>query len=156
MRSLAIALVVSGLLAGCKTSDPQNAPSTGLPHSSEKVIAASLVEMPTTRPATIGSVSLLGDIKEAGPRDLHGGEKISDILRTATLSTPTSKLTVVLVRRCPEGTTRDMIDISQDLKVLDPHRNFELRDGDELVVSTVPSIPEGLARPVATDLPPAH
>jgi len=127
------------------------------PASSSQLTALTVpIETPTTRPAVVGSVSLTGQVKHAGPRDLRGGEKISDILRTAAVSVPASKLTVVLVRRCPEGTTSEMIDIDQNLAVLDVRRDYALRDGDELVVSVAPSMPEGLARPIAVDLPPAH
>ena len=115
------------------------------------------VEKPTTQPAVIGTVALRGDVQKRGPVNLCAGQTISDVLHTATLSTTTAtKLTVVLVRRCPEGTTSEMIDVGQNLTVLDARRNYELRDGDELVVSVAPSLPEGLARPLAADVPPAH
>jgi len=167
MRGLFCTVLLSGLLAGCQSNERAAAPMAATdstpdafvaptPSPIQKAFIGNPVEMPATRPAVVGTVALTGDIQHAGPRDLCGGEKISDILRTAQLSTPASKLTVVLVRRCPEGTTSEMIDIDQNLAVLDARRDYALRDGDELVVSVAPSMPEGLARPVMSDLPPAH
>lgn len=155
-------IAAAGLVAGCVSAPEMNesSGSTSISNSNTarvmSAIAAAPVEKPTTRPAVIGSISLTGDIDRPGQRDLRGGEKISDVLRTASLSVPASKLTVVLNRRCPEGTTSEMIDIGQDLAVLDPRRNYDLRDGDELVVSVAPSMPEGLARPIVADMPATH
>ena len=114
------------------------------------------VEKPATRPTLIGTVMLRGDLQNTGRRDLCSGETISDVLHTASLAAPVNKLTVVLIRRSPEGTTSEMIDVGKNLTVLDPQRNYQLRDGDELVVSVTSSLPEGLARPLASDMPPAH
>ena len=96
---------------------------------------------------------LLGDVKAPGQRDLCTGQKVSDILKTAQLSMPATKLTLVLNRRCPEGTTREMIDLDQNLKLVDVLRDYVLRDGDELVVSVVPSVPSGLSRPMTAEMP---
>lgn len=172
MRGWLCAAAMVGLVAGCEsrpgpTSQVASAVTTPVelvtashvdtsPISKALIALTVPIEPPTTRPAVIGSVSLTGQVKQAGLRDLCGGEKISDILRTAAVSVPASKLTVVLVRRCPEGTTSEMIDIDQNLAVLDARRDYALRDGDELVVSVAPAMPEGLARPMAVDLPPAH
>lgn len=170
MRGLICAAMLSGLVAGCSSSAPTQTPvsSTGsLPAERAIYTSASgtpsrntsplvAIELPATRPAVVGSISLIGQVKNAGPRDLCGGEKISDVLRAAVVSDPAGKLTVVLVRRCPEGTTREMIDIDQDLAVLDARRDYALREGDELVVSVAPAMPAGLSRPIAADVPPPH
>ncbi len=151
-----ILFAATGLMAGCQAADPSVTPYNA---ATVKLVAETApVELPTTRPAVIGTISLRGDVQHAGPRDLRGGERISDILHTASFATPVNKLTVVLVRRCPEGTTSEMIDVGQNLTVLDLARNYELRDGDELVVSIAPPMPEGLTRPLASDMPatPTH
>jgi hypothetical protein len=49
--------------------------------------------------------------------------------------------------------TREMIDLDQHLKLLDITRDCTLRDGDELIVSVVPTIPSGLNRPAAAAVP---
>jgi len=153
-------IAAAGCLAGCSSAQQSGEVSDSSSPKNQIVLKSTapipIVEKPTTRPAVIGTISLSGDIARPGQRDLRGGEKISDVLRTASLSVPASKLTVVLNRRCPEGLTSEMIDIDQNLAVLDPRRNYDLRDGDELVVSVVPSMPEGLARPIASDMQPTH
>jgi protein involved in polysaccharide export with SLBB domain len=111
------------------------------------------VESPATRPTVAGSVVVLGDIKSPGQRDLTTGQKVSDVLKSCQLSTPATKLTLVLNRRCPEGTSREMIDLDQNLKLVDATRDYVLRDGDELVVSVVPAVPAGLSRPMTAEMP---
>src|SRR5688572_14213702 len=128
MRSLAL-LVAVGLLAGCQKNPPSTLAPATQPMSSTLSVP---VEAPTTRPTLAGSVMLLGDIKQPGQRDLRMGEKVSDILKAAQLSTAASKLTLVLNRRCPEGMTREMIDLEGNLKLVDATRDYVLRDGDEL------------------------
>ncbi len=170
MRGLMCVAVLSGLVAGCSSSGSSEMPVASHRSTSADWISPSRaggahsntaaltnpIELPSTRPTVIGSILLSGQVKHAGQHDLCGGEKISDILRTSAVSVPASKLTVVLVRRCPEGTTSEMIDIDQNLAVLDARRDYALRDGDELVVSVAPSMPEGLSRPIAADVPPMH
>jgi protein involved in polysaccharide export with SLBB domain len=111
------------------------------------------VESPATRPTIAGSVMVLGDVKSPGQRDLTAGQKVSDVLKCCELSTPATKMTLVLNRRCPEGTSREMIDLDQNLKLVDATRDYVLRDGDELVVSVVPSVPAGLSRPMTAEMP---
>src|SRR5688572_10047602 len=108
MRSL-LTIGAIGLLAGCQASTT----SSSSPASPEAIAAVQAipVESPTTRPTVAGSIQLLGDVKSPGQRDLRAGEKVSDILCTAELSTPATKLTLVLNRRCPEGMTSEMIDL---------------------------------------------
>lgn len=150
MRWLALSLAV-GLLAGCQ-HNPQSKPLTPATQPVASVLTVP-VEAPTTRPSLAGSVMLLGDVKGPGQRDLRSGEKISDVLRLCELSTPASKLTLILNRRCPEGMSREMIDLDANLKLVDATRDYALRDGDELVVSVVPAIPSGLSRPAQAAVP---
>lgn len=149
MRWLALSVAL-GLLAGC-----QNHPQSELQPSPDPTasVLSVPVESPTTRPTVAGSVLLLGDVKNPGQRDLRHGEKISDVLKQCELSTPATKLTLVLNRRCPEGMSREMIDLDASLHLVDATRDYVLRDGDELVVSVVPSIPSGLSRPAQAAIP---
>src|SRR3954463_9558253 len=111
MRALALLLAV-GLLAGCQ-QNPQlsSAPTTQEAHPTPMAIVPAVetvpVESPATRPTVAGSVIVLGDVKGPGPHNLCAGEKVSDVLKCCELCAPATKLTLVLNRRCPEGTTRE-------------------------------------------------
>ena len=176
MRGATCLLVACGLLVGCESSQQPSAvsvltvgptapiiadspvavaPAPVVPTSPNSV-AGMPVEKPTTRPLVVGTFTLSGNLSQKGSRDLFAGETVCDVLHSLSIDAASNKLTVVLNRRCPEGTTSEMIDVSSSLTVLDPRRNYELRDGDELIVSTTASAPADLAKPIAADVPPAR
>lgn len=170
MRSLALILGIGLLVTGCQSASPLDGQPNSVTSAGSRSTATvtdplsatitppspevSLIAPTTTQPSFSGSILLLGDVQSPGQRPFQAGQKISDVLATASLASPANKLTLLLVRRGPEGMTSEMLDIDQSLKLLDPSRNYDLREGDELVVSIAPLVPEGLSRPTAMEMPP--
>jgi hypothetical protein len=159
MRSLLL-IVAVGLSAGCQQSPLLQEDASAQPDPTPTMVEVSptsrpaLLEAPTSRPTLAGAVLLTGNVKNPGHRDLLSGQKVSDVLKTAELSAAATKLTLVLNRRSPEGMTREIIDLDQNLTIIDATRDCLLRDGDELVVSVVPTVPSGLSRPVTASAAP--
>jgi hypothetical protein len=56
-------------------------------------------------------------------------------LANTPLNSQRGPLTLVLVRRGPEGKTRQIIPVDSHGKLMDEKQNFALRGGDELVFS---------------------
>src|SRR5581483_740548 len=56
-------------------------------------------------------------------------------------------VTLVLVRRGPEGPTRELIDVDASRQLMDPHQNYVLRAGDTLM------LPSAAPLPAAADIP---
>ena len=56
---------------------------------------------------------------------------------------------MVLVRRGPEGLTKEVIPLDSAGRLADPAADRVLRDGDQIVVPVREPSPIGLARPMA-------
>jgi len=77
---------------------------------------------------------------------LNGNETIQSAL--SAISDPSahkSAETLVLVRRGPDGMTRQLVDCDAGVQLADPAKDQKLRDGDQLIVATPQ--PAGLDRP---------
>ena len=106
----------------------------------------------SSRPVTPG-YQLSGDPALAGRRPLRAGETVGSAVRQALA--PTGRqgpLTVLLVRRGPEGVTREMIDVNRSLDLKDGRQNYGLHDGDEIVLPAA-TMPAGLERPPIAHTP---
>ena len=77
-----------------------------------------------------------GDVQNPGPRPLGAGVNVAWVLANTPLTVPPGPITLVLVRRGPEGKSRQMIPLDSHGKLMDEKQNFALRGGDELVFST--------------------
>jgi hypothetical protein len=93
--------------------------------------------------------TLSGGVNTPGPRALHSGDTISTVLAQNMIAKPGEPLTVVLVRRGPEGRTRKLIQIDANGKLMDLRQNYTLLDGDEIVFPG-----NGVTAPRATVSPP--
>lgn len=88
-------------------------------------------------PVTTGADSgyrLSGGLRNPGIRPLHGGETVASVVHenlAASLTPP--PLTIIYVRRGPEGKTRQVIDITATGHLAEPGQDQLLRDGDELI-----------------------
>ena len=82
------------------------------------------------------------------PHVLHGGETVSSLLRAALAQPPATRpVTVLLLRRGPDGLVRERIDLDSTLALVNPRQDTPLRDGDMLVVPDSSPRPVGLERP---------
>ena len=111
MRCIAC-LLVAGLLCACQStqSSDQNPPD-----------------------AIGGHYLLSGDVPQPGRHALHPGDTVSTVLAGQFHPSHRGPLTLVLIRRSPEGKTRQLIQLNSDGKLMDEKQNFVLRVGDELV-----------------------
>jgi hypothetical protein len=83
---------------------------------------------------------------------LSGGETIA----TALSAIPDadghkSPETLVLIRRGPDGMTRQLVDCDACYRLADPQKDQNLRNGDQLIVAAPQ--PSGLDRPTAPGIP---
>jgi hypothetical protein len=77
-----------------------------------------------------------GEVQNPGPRPLVTGANVAWVLANTPLNAPAGPMTVVLIRRGPEGKTRQLIPLDVHGKLMDEKQNYALRGGDELVFST--------------------
>jgi protein involved in polysaccharide export with SLBB domain len=77
-----------------------------------------------------------GEVQNPGPRPLVAGANVAWVLANTPLTTPRGPMTLVLVRRGPEGKSRQLIPLDAHGKLMDEKQNYALRGGDELVFST--------------------
>jgi protein involved in polysaccharide export with SLBB domain len=77
-----------------------------------------------------------GEVQNPGPRPLVAGANVAWVLANTPMTNPGGPMTVVLIRRGPEGKTREMIPLDARGKLMDDKQNYALRGGDELVFST--------------------
>ena len=96
--------------------------------------ASSSTECPTN-PATTSSCRyvLSGGVTSPGPRDILPGDTVASVIARNLPDRPGKPITIVLVRRAPEGITRQLIQLDADGQLMDPKQNLALRNGDELV-----------------------
>jgi hypothetical protein len=76
-----------------------------------------------------------GEVQNPGPRPLGTGVDVAWVLANTPLTAPRGPMTLVLVRRGPEGKTKQMIPLDSHGKLMDEKQNVALRGGDELVFS---------------------
>lgn len=91
------------------------------------------VQSPTGS-TSMASITLSGSVDHPGVRKLTRDQTISSALGSHILPTGRQRLTVVLLRRGPEGMVRQIIDVDGNGTPLDERENIALRDGDELIV----------------------
>jgi hypothetical protein len=107
--------LLPALLLGChSSSNSQQAQSTDIP---DQYIVS-------------------GEVQNPGPRPLVAGATVAWVLANTPLNTPHAPMTLVLVRRGPEGRTRQLIPLDSHGKLMDEKQNYAVRGGDELVFST--------------------
>ena len=90
-------------------------------------------------------------------RPLGNCETVSTALRRSSSDATVSEkgpMSVVLIRRTPEGLNRELINCDEHLRPLDPKQDYILRDGDELVLpAATTATPAGLQRPPLPAVP---
>jgi hypothetical protein len=86
---------------------------------------------PTTMPCCQYVVS--GGVSHPGSRTLVAGDTVSIVLSREFQSPPGHPCTVILIRRAPEGRTRQLIQLNASGQLTDQKQNWMLRNGDELV-----------------------
>jgi len=75
---------------------------------------------------------LSGGVHDPGPRDLLAGDTVASVVARNLPGPPGKPITIVLVRRAPEGITRQLIQLDAEGQLMDPKQNLALRNGDEL------------------------
>jgi hypothetical protein len=119
--------VLLGMLIGCQNGE------------SRSVNPPAVEASAPTGPAYL----LSGGVAKPGRRPLTGTETVSGVLRdnmpamTAPVTPPTASpghVTVVFIRRGPEGKVRRLIDVYPNGSLVDPTKDSALRDGDELIL----------------------
>jgi hypothetical protein len=137
MRSVGLTIVLAVLVAGCASTRAPSGrwaatPGTGAPAKacfapqyciSDGAAVTQRHQLPDDRKMLS---TALGDV----PADSRAGG------------------TVVLLRRGPEGTTRELIPLDAAGRLADPSADRVLRDGDQIMVPTRESEPAGLDRPI--------
>jgi hypothetical protein len=78
-----------------------------------------------------GHYVLSGNVAKAGEHSLYAGDTVGKVLSRVGAQ-PGKPITLVLIRRAPEGKTRQLIQLDADGKLMDETQNYVLRDGDEL------------------------
>jgi protein involved in polysaccharide export with SLBB domain len=86
-----------------------------------------------SQPAAVAQYLIAGGVTNPGPRALAPGDTVATVIaRNLTLSSG-QPMTIVLIRRAPEGKTHQLIQLDAQGQLMDEKQNFALRDGDELV-----------------------
>jgi hypothetical protein len=83
-------------------------------------------------PAALAQYSISGGVADPGPRILAPGDCVGAVI-ARNLIPSGQPMTIVLVRRAPEGKTRQLIQLDARGQLMDEKQNFALRNGDELV-----------------------
>jgi hypothetical protein len=108
--------LIPALLMGCHDSSSNPGNST-----------------PTNRISTSGQYQISGGVMNPGPRSLKKGEKVSNALKE-NFDNHGAPFTVLLVRHGPEGKTSELLNVGADGHLMNPNKDYLLRDGDELVL----------------------
>lgn len=109
-------------------------------------------DSPAAIPSPASSIVVVGSADAA--LSAKPGDTVAALLQSRLPSVMNGRpTTVVLVRRGPEGSTRELIDVDADRQLMDPHQNYVLRDGDKLILPSPAPLPTGLERPAAADIP---
>jgi hypothetical protein len=85
----------------------------------------------TTRPCCQYVVS--GGAVHPGQHELRPGDTVSTILERDFPDKPGKPVTIVLIRRAPEGKVRQLIQLDANGRLMDQRQNWAIRNGDELV-----------------------
>jgi hypothetical protein len=83
---------------------------------------------------------------------INAGDTVTTALNKLPAQDTEKPMTVVLVRRGPEGIVHERLDCDRDLRLMDWREDKSLRDGDQLIVP-VAAGPSGLSRPSAPGIP---
>lgn len=148
-RGLIAAMAIAGSLAagGCGHSifgfGSQNKYPAALTPASQPAavdvaqpaptITAVATTVPSTRP--IARYTVTG-IPGAGTFVLVNGDTLLEVLNRHLSTAATRPSTIMLVRRCPEGNSRELIQLDAAGRLLNVKQNYVLRDGDELQFPT--------------------
>ena len=94
--------------------------------------------VPAARPTAATSMPccqyvLSGGAAHPGHHELRPGDTVSTILARELPQKPGKPVTLVLIRRAPEGKTRQLIQVDANGRLMDEKQNVALRNGDELV-----------------------
>jgi hypothetical protein len=76
---------------------------------------------------------LSGTVPNPGPHDIQAGDTVESVVARNLPGPPGKPITIVLVRRAPEGMIRQLIQLDAGGRLMDPKQDVALRDGDELV-----------------------
>jgi hypothetical protein len=103
-----------------------------------------------------GVYRVSGGIATPGQRPLAPGETVSMALASSLHDLSVHPpFTITLVRQCPEGKSRELIDVNHDGHLMEMKQDYVLRDGDELIMPKPPeAVTTAVSRPV--DVPPRH
>jgi hypothetical protein len=74
-----------------------------------------------------------GGVSNPGPRSLASGDCVATVIARNLPDSPGKPMTIVLVRRAPEGKTHQLIQLDARGQLMDLKQNVALRDGDELI-----------------------
>ena len=85
-----------------------------------------------TRPCCQYVVS--GGAAHPGQHELRPGDTVSTILERELPDKPGKPVTIVLIRRAPEGRVRQLIQLDANGRLMDQRQNWAIRNGDELVL----------------------
>jgi protein involved in polysaccharide export with SLBB domain len=109
--SLSVCLLCLGLMA-CEQQTPASVQST---------------------PAPPAEYLISGGVSNPGPRTLASGDCVATVIARNIPPSPGQPMTIVLIRRAPEGKTRQLIQLDARGQLMDQKQNVALRNGDELV-----------------------
>lgn len=84
-------------------------------------------------PSPVATYLISGDVAHPGPRTLAPGDCVATVISQIFPASPGEPMTIVLIRRAPEGKTRQLIQLDARGQLMDQKQNVALRDGDELV-----------------------
>jgi hypothetical protein len=71
-------------------------------------------------------------VENPRPHKLKPGETISIALTLEIPNPPGAPMTIVLIRQAPEGKTRQLIQLNNEGRLIDPKQDLALRNGDEI------------------------
>ena len=85
-------------------------------------------------PTAIAQYFISGGVSNPGPRTLAPGDTVAIVI-DRNLPPPAGQkpMTIVLIRRAPEGKTHQLIQLDARGHLMDEKQDFALRNGDELV-----------------------
>ncbi|HEX4052902.1 MAG TPA: hypothetical protein VHX86_01425 [Tepidisphaeraceae bacterium] len=80
-----------------------------------------------------GQYVVSGGIPKPGSRRLIPGDTVATVIARDFPNPPAEPITIVLVRRAPEGKTRQLIQLDAHGQLMSEQQNIVLRNGDELI-----------------------
>jgi hypothetical protein len=84
-------------------------------------------------PAPVPRYLISGGVSDPGPRTLAPGDCVGSVIARNLPLSPGAPMTIVLIRRAPEGKTHQLIQLDAHGQLMDEKQDFALRDGDELI-----------------------